>query len=855
MQKDVLPTESPIVEIPLSTLALAPENARKTPPDPLAQEELKASIAAHGLLENLIARPMDDGGESEGFAVVAGGRRLAALQALADDGLIPGDHPVPCRVVLNGNGGEISLAENAVRLAMHPADQVEAFAALAKAGLSVSGIAARFGVSERTVEQRLRLGNAAPELLEAYRAGDMGLDALKAFAVTTDQARQLSVWEQLSQQPYGPSFWQIKRLLTGERVPAASALARYVGVEDYEAAGGAVMRDLFADEEEDGVWLEDAALLESLAQKKLNAAADELSTRWKWAEAHLEVDWSDIARFGRIQPAPGQPTSEETAERERLYARQDELVNLDEDDWTEALAVESEAIQSRLAEINQNIAARECFSREDFLVAGCIATVCQEGKLELFQGLVKPEDMPKPDPAEVGANGKSVGAGVQSPDSMPNSGAGVDATADAAQIQGPTVTPPQAQPVDPAAKARDEAGVSIGLADDLRAIRTALVKTQLANDFEAAFDLMVFQLVRSVFGQRFAESQHALDIQCRETADRPRSRMNDADFAAWNPGEAMLADWSDLPLEWMEKENDMACFGAMSGLTRKEKEKLFSAAVARTLQGQLAFEHGARPEIESTVARLGIDFAQKVRPTAGLFWSRLRKDRMLDIAREHFGPAWVQARSKYKKADLANAMEEAFAAGPVPVGVDADTHAAALAWILPGFGPFSRAGNSGQGPADGEAQRSTEAVDAGDGDATSTTDQNQKTEQGESPQDGASGEPDGNADGAYRTADDSPADSRRRKNGATPVNGGGDEDRDKTEPLNETAGQMNGNGSEPHSAAFSTIDVDADIGTDADAGADADPTAPALNGGPPVGHGVSSAAESTDIPAFLRNLA
>ena len=794
MQKDVLPTESPIVEIPLSTLALAPENARKTPPDPLAQKELKASIAAHGLLENLIARPTDDGGESEGFAVVAGGRRLAALQALADDGLIPGDHPVPCRVVLNGNGGEISLAENAVRLAMHPADQVEAFAALAKAGLSVSGIAARFGVSARTVEQRLRLGNAAPELLEAYRAGDMGLDALKAFAVTTDQARQLSVWEQLSQQPYGPSFWQIKRLLTGERVPAESALARYVGVEDYEAAGGAVMRDLFADEEEDGVWLEDAALLESLAQKKLKAAADELSTRWKWAEAHLEVDWSDIARFGRIQPAPGQPTSEETAERERLYARQDELVNLDEDDWTEALAVESEAIQSRLAEINQNIAARECFSREDFLVAGCIATVGQEGKLELFQGLVKPEDMPKPDPAEVGANGKSVGAGVQSPDSMPNSGAGVDATADAAQIQGPTVTPPQAQPVDPAAKAREEAGVSIGLADDLRAIRTALVKTQLANDFEAAFDLMVFQLVRSVFGQRFAESQHALDIQCNETADRPRSRMNDADFAAWNPGEAMLADWSGLPLEWMEKESDMACFAAMSGLTRKEKEKLFSAAVARTLQGQLAFEHGAKPEIESTVARLGIDFAQNVRPTAGLFWSRLRKDRMLDIAREHFGPAWVQARSKYKKADLANAMEEAFAAGPVPVGVDADAHAAALAWILPGFGPFGRAGKSGQGSADGEAQRTTEAVDAG-----------------------------------------SPG--------------------TETEPLNETAGQMNGNGSEPHSAASSTIDVDADIGTDADAGADADPTAPALNGGPPVGHGVSSAAESTDIPAFLRNLA
>ena len=53
---------------------------------------------------------------------------------------------------------------------MHPADQVEAFRRLADAGSTAAAIAARFGVSERTVEKRLRLGNAAPVLLEAYRA-------------------------------------------------------------------------------------------------------------------------------------------------------------------------------------------------------------------------------------------------------------------------------------------------------------------------------------------------------------------------------------------------------------------------------------------------------------------------------------------------------------------------------------------------------------------------------------------------------------------------------------------------------------------------------------------------------------
>ena len=49
--------EPRIREIPLSRLALAPENVRRTPPDAAADAELRASIAAHGLLENLVVRP------------------------------------------------------------------------------------------------------------------------------------------------------------------------------------------------------------------------------------------------------------------------------------------------------------------------------------------------------------------------------------------------------------------------------------------------------------------------------------------------------------------------------------------------------------------------------------------------------------------------------------------------------------------------------------------------------------------------------------------------------------------------------------------------------------------------------
>ena len=670
--------EPAIRDIPLCRLALAPENVRKTPPDEAAESQLRASIAEHGLLENLVARPdAPDADGIERFAVVAGGRRLAALRALAENGTLHADHPVPCKIAANGNAGELSLAENVVRIAMHPADQVVAFAGLAESGVTVAAIAARFGVTERTVEQRLRLGNAAPELLDAYRAEQFDLETLMAFAVTTDHDRQRAVWERVSSQGYRPSAWQVKRMLTEERVPAGAPTARFVGVDAYEAAGGAVLRDLFADEHENGVWLEDPKLLDALATAKLTAAADELCTRWKWAEAALDVDWSATARFGRIHPEPGEPTDDEKVEIERLRTRHDELVNMNEDEWTDELVEEAEAIEPRLDEIEAEVEGRARFRPEDFAMAGCIATIGRDGTLQVIQGLVKPEDMPK-----------DTGAATNGHDAD----AGDDSASESGRVDGPAITTPLASPPDPRAKARADAGVGIGLADDLRAIRTALVKVHLANDFEAAFDLVVFQMVRAVFARGYTTSWHALDIAFNETADRPTTRTNDDDFAGWSPGEAMLADWSHLPFEWMEGDDDTACFAALRALPRADKEKLFAAAVARTVKGQLAFEHDARPELEATVARLDIDFAKHVRPTAAMLWSRIKKSRILDIARETLGAAWASTRSKYKKADLASSMEEAFAAGTPPVGIGATMHAAALAWTMPGFAAFDTGG-------------------------------------------------------------------------------------------------------------------------------------------------------------------
>ena len=79
------PPEPLIREIPLICLALAPENVRKTPANQSAEAELVASIKAHGLLENLVARPAEP---------AADGASRPSLRSPRTAGSTPS---IPCR--------------------------------------------------------------------------------------------------------------------------------------------------------------------------------------------------------------------------------------------------------------------------------------------------------------------------------------------------------------------------------------------------------------------------------------------------------------------------------------------------------------------------------------------------------------------------------------------------------------------------------------------------------------------------------------------------------------------------------------------------------------------------------------
>lgn len=654
-------TTSIVRNIPLDRLVLSPTNVRKSPASASEDAELKASIRAGGLKQNLIVHPVPDAPER--FAVTAGGRRLKALQELAAEGVIACDSEVPCLIEEPDAAMETSLMENTVRAAMHPADEFVAMAGLIDSGATVEVVAARFGVSERHVRQRLRLGRLAPELVDAFRAGEVSLEVIMAFTLGADHAAQLAVWGQVKKQHY-VSPHQVRRLLTGSAVPLGSDLGLFVGLDAYEAAGGRVTRDLFSGEDEG--FMDDAALVTRLAIEKLEKKAAELRGYWAWAKAVLDPDYGFMAPYRRIEPQPAEYPPEIAAELDRIEARLEELGELPEDELSENLMLEAARLEERRDEIIETVEAEAVYSEADRKRAGCIVTVGDDGEFLIHQGLIERV-------AATGTAGIDEGGGE--PDDDGDYPAHHPGTLTAAMIAPRSDATPS-----PEQQIRKQCGFSQGHVDDLKAYRLQITRAYLADDFEAAFDLALYTLCSDLIGCGYRD--RPLDLRAAETP--LRSTLNDL---AGTPADRLLAAreaaldtaWLDLP--------PVQGFAALSALPSEAKQRLFTWCVALMLKPQLAVEDGADPVIEAAGSRLAIPFADLWRPTAANYWGRVRKAHARDVAKEILGPRWALDRELDKKPVLAAALETAFdpGASAASIHLDAAARAAAGSWLPPGF--------------------------------------------------------------------------------------------------------------------------------------------------------------------------
>ena len=667
--------------VPLNRLQLSPANVRTTGADPEDDKELQASILAMGVLESLLVVPSDD----DTFAVVAGGRRLAALQRLAETGKLPADYAAPCRVCSgDANPAEMSLHENEKRAPMHPADQYEAYARLRAKGMTAAEIASRAGVSERQVTKMMRLASVAPELLAAFRNGEMHLQTLMAFTVTDDHKAQIDVWAKARS---GGTTWpeHIRGQLTEGAVSGSSGLASFVGLETYEKAGGRVQRDLFSQFNDEAVYLLDRSLLVKLAEAELKKTADRLAKRWKWVEIQIDPDWDRIHTLHKLRGTAGTPTA---AEQKRLDELADEIQDIadsppmDPADRGAAYA-RSQELSAKHDKIEARIAARTKYRPEDMRIAGCVVTL-KGARADVITGLVLPEDVPLK-PKKI-AKTKAVDTPADTTEAT--AGTSADGAAEPAapaptfdeRFEGPWTTAATRNHVSPEAAHTKATGLSTAVIDDLAAIRTGIVRAALAKRFDVAFDLAAYLLVMDT---AMRGTERPADIRLGRTSLRPTDRNGDSDFADANPGEKL-----DNPPagQWMKLNDDVKRFDAFRALPDTEKQNLLARAVSTALYNQAANQHRPLPIGERVVELLDIDFAQAVRPTEKYFWKRLTRARMLEIAETVIGTEWAKARRSHKKAQLAADMAAVFGDDPQGrVALDAEARERVEEWAMPGF--------------------------------------------------------------------------------------------------------------------------------------------------------------------------
>lgn len=367
-----------VTTVPYARLVAADEiNARPSGKDGL--DELAASIAAKGLIQPLCVRPAD----GNRFEVIDGGRRYRAIGRLVKAKTWKRDTAIPV-IVRNEDDAEAletSLMANTVRLPMHPVDQHMVFARLAATGKSDADIAARFGITERTVRQQQALGKLAPDVLDAWRKGKIDAKVAQAFCVHPDQAVQAAAWQRLKKRGGAVSDYDVRRELAGDR-PAKHGVPDDL-LELYLAAGGTVVDDLFGDE----AYLEDGALLTTIRARRMAEQSEAARTRllgqgWAWVALETDLPHGWKWEWEKLRPDwPGLSAEDEA----RVEALAEKIVAAeDADDETIAgrLYAELAAIEeaSRMAIFTPEMRAR----------SGCVLSFYTNGEMSIAHGVVRP---------------------------------------------------------------------------------------------------------------------------------------------------------------------------------------------------------------------------------------------------------------------------------------------------------------------------------------------------------------------------------------------------------------------------------------------------------------------------------
>lgn len=594
--------------IPLSKLRPSSRNVRKSGGTSIP--ELAASIARVGLLQNLNVVLAADG---EHYEVVAGRRRLAALKLLVKRRKLAKDCEVPCLLGSDAAARTVSLTENVQREAMHPADQFEAFADLVAEGRPIEDIAADFGVTPLVVQRRLKLANVSPRLLADYRADSVTLEQLMALAITDDHPAQEAAFYESPQWQRSPEA--LRDHLTHEEIDAGrDALAKFVGVQVYEQAGGAVRRDLFADEQ-NGIFLTDSALLESLAKDRLVPMAEQVQAEgWGWVDVAPRATYADLHQFQRMRSKRREPSKAEAKRIAKLEAQQGKLQDRLDDENEDMTDEQAQATQDEIDSLGNELEAIErtlvVYPPRTMATAGAVVSLDHMGGVIVHRGLLREEQ------AKALREKERDGHGADD-DTERNS------------------------------EAEGKLTISEKLVKRLSAHRTAALQAEVARHPHVALVAVVHRLALSVihdthYGSPInitANPQDRLEQFAPDVAEAPAAVGMRQVREAWA---ARLPSGPD------------ALFAELLALPQQELLSLLAVCVGFPVTAIASREDEAPA---AALARaVGLDMHAWWTPTAASYFDHVSKAKALEGVRA-FAPGEVDRLGKLKKAQIASEAE------------------------------------------------------------------------------------------------------------------------------------------------------------------------------------------------------
>ncbi|MDW6792226.1 ParB/RepB/Spo0J family partition protein [Escherichia coli] len=584
------------VSVPLSSLIKSPLNVRTVPYSAESVSELADSIKGVGLLQNLVVHALP--GDRHGVA--AGGRRLAALNMLAERGIIPADWPVRVKVIPQELATAASMTENGHRRDMHPAEQIAGFRAMAQEGKTPAQIGDLLGYSPRHVQRMLKLADLAPVILDALAEDRITTEHCQALALENDTARQVQVFEAACQSGWGgkPEVQTIRRLVTeSEVVVAGNSKFRFVGADAFSP--DELRTDLFSDNE--GGYVDcvalDAALLE-----KLQAVAEHLreAEGWEWCAGRMEPVGFCREDAGTYRSLPEPEAVLTEAEEERLnelMARYDALENqCEESDLLEA--------EMKLIDCMAKVRAwtPEMRAGSGVVVSWRYGNVCVQRGVQL-----RSED---------------------------------DATDDADRTE-------QVQE-----KASVEE-ISLPLLTKMSSERTLAVQAALMQQPDKSLALLAWTLCLNVFGSGAYSKPAQISLECKHyslTSDAPSGKEGAA-FMAMMAEKARLA--ALLPEGW---SRDMATFLSLS---QEVLLSLLSFCTACSIHGVQTREYGhtSRSPLDSLESAIGFHMRDWWQPTKANFFGQLKKPQIIAALNEAGLSGAARDAEKMKKGDAAEHAE------------------------------------------------------------------------------------------------------------------------------------------------------------------------------------------------------